>query len=158
MARHRNPVLSYVLHKQSGRARLIWTDALGTRQQKLLPGPFGSAESLTAKARLELEDATDYLFSPARAVAELRAQKSLNRKTPRYPSHMRRNATKRKSDPKRRPAAKYSRGSYEGAVDRACDAAFPPRTPLVRRADETVKAWQNRLRTHPVLPVPALPP
>src|SRR5262245_11588979 len=55
MARHRNPAPSYVLHKQSGRGRLVWTDSLGLRQQKLLPGPFNSPESLAAKARLELE-------------------------------------------------------------------------------------------------------
>ncbi len=53
MARHKKPAPSYVLHKQSGRGRLAWTDPLGVRQQKLLPGPFGSPESLTSKARLE---------------------------------------------------------------------------------------------------------
>jgi len=58
MARHRNPAPSYVLHKQSGRGRLVWTDSLGLRQQNLLPGPFNSPESLAAKARLELELAT----------------------------------------------------------------------------------------------------
>lgn len=34
---------------------LVWTDALGIRRERLLPGAFGSPESLTAKARLELE-------------------------------------------------------------------------------------------------------
>ena len=58
MARHRNSAPSYVLHQQSGRGRLAWTDSLGIRHQKLLPGPFGSPESLAAKARLELELAT----------------------------------------------------------------------------------------------------
>lgn len=58
MSRHRNPAPSYVLHKQSGRGRLAWTDFLGTRQQKLLPGLYNSPESLAAKARLELELAT----------------------------------------------------------------------------------------------------
>src|SRR5262249_25154314 len=33
----------------------------------------------------------DYLFSPVRAVGELRALRSVKRKTPRYPSHMARN-------------------------------------------------------------------
>jgi integrase len=60
---------SYVLHKQSGRGRLVWTDANGNRQQKLLPGPFGSPESLAAKARLELELAT----SPTATVANRNA-------------------------------------------------------------------------------------
>jgi hypothetical protein len=46
---------SYVLHKQSGRARAVWYDHNGVRQQKLLPGPFNSAESLSAFARFQLE-------------------------------------------------------------------------------------------------------
>jgi integrase len=54
----RKPTPSYVLHKQSGRGRLTWTDTAGIRQQKLLPGAFNSPESLVAKARLELEIAT----------------------------------------------------------------------------------------------------
>ncbi len=55
MPRSRHPFPSYVRHGQSGRGRLVWTDPLGLLHQKLLPGPFGSAESLSAKARLELE-------------------------------------------------------------------------------------------------------
>ncbi len=54
--RHSSP--TYTIHKQSGRGRLVWYDVSGVRQQKLLPGPFGSVESLAAKARLELELAT----------------------------------------------------------------------------------------------------
>ena len=40
-------------------------------------------------------DINDYLFSPQRAVEELRAARSANRKTPRWPSHLDRNAAKR---------------------------------------------------------------
>lgn len=58
MARPRRTTPSYLLHPRSGQARLIWTDAVGIRHEKLLPGPFGSTESLAAKARLELELAT----------------------------------------------------------------------------------------------------
>lgn len=58
MARTRKLTPTYSFHKQSGRGRLTWTDPLGIRNEKLLPGPFGSPESLTAKARLELELAT----------------------------------------------------------------------------------------------------
>lgn len=65
MARPRNATPSYLLHGKSGQGRLIWTDAVGVRHEKLLPGPFGSPESLAAKARLELELAT----SPNRAAA-----------------------------------------------------------------------------------------
>jgi hypothetical protein len=55
-----------LLHRQSNRGRLVWTDAHGVRHQKLLPGPFNSPESLAAKARLELE----LVVSPSRAVAD----------------------------------------------------------------------------------------
>jgi hypothetical protein len=51
----RNPTPSYLLHKQSGRARAVWTDQTGIRQQKLLPGAYDSPESRTAFARLQLE-------------------------------------------------------------------------------------------------------
>ena len=59
MPRPRNLTPTYTLHKQSGRGRLIWTDTAGVRHEKLLPGAHGSEESLTAKARLELELATN---------------------------------------------------------------------------------------------------
>jgi hypothetical protein len=62
----RKPTPSYLPHKQSGRARAVWTDALGLRHQKLLPGPFDSPESRTAFATLQLELET----SPAAAVAD----------------------------------------------------------------------------------------
>lgn len=62
MARKKNPAPTYALHQQTGRGRLIWTDAIGCRREKLLPGLFNSPESLAAKARLELE----VLTSPAR--------------------------------------------------------------------------------------------
>jgi len=63
MPRPRNVTPTYSSHKQSGRGRLTWTDTAGVRHEKLLRGPFGSPESLAAKARLELEIAT----SPTRA-------------------------------------------------------------------------------------------
>ncbi len=55
MARQRKLTPSYLKHKQSGRARAVWTDALGLRQYRMLPGPYGSTESRTAFAQLELE-------------------------------------------------------------------------------------------------------
>jgi integrase len=55
MSTRRYPTPSYLLHRQSGRARAVWTDNLGLRHQKLLPGPFDSPESRTAFARLQLE-------------------------------------------------------------------------------------------------------
>lgn len=46
---------SYVPHKQSGRARTLWTDTAGIRHQKLLSGLSDSPESLAEFARLQLE-------------------------------------------------------------------------------------------------------
>jgi integrase len=54
---------------------------------------------------------------------------------------MRRNVAKRKADPKHQPAEKYSRGSYELAIDRACDRAFPPSDPLAQGEGETHGEW-----------------
>lgn len=65
MPRPRNLVPAYLKHKQSGRGRLVWTDSAGLRRQELLPGPFGSAESLAAKARRELELTTSPHQVPA---------------------------------------------------------------------------------------------
>lgn len=61
MARPRKSSPSYLLHQKTGRGRLIGTDSLGSRQEKLLPGADNSPESLVEKARLELE----ILSSPA---------------------------------------------------------------------------------------------
>ena len=58
MARPKNTTPTYIPHKQTGRGRLQWYDALGIRHERLLPGPFNSLESLEAKARLELEIVT----------------------------------------------------------------------------------------------------
>jgi len=97
----------------------------------------------------------DYLFSPRRAVEEIRAKNAAARKTPRYPSHLARNVGKRVERPQRRPAERYNRISYFTAVLRACDRAFPPSAELGRRRIEaagdkpakleSTKAWLARL-------------
>ncbi len=92
-------------------------------------------------------DLSDYLFSPTRAVEEFRADRAAERKTPRYPSHMKRNEQKRAKNPKRRPAARYKRFSYLTAVTRGCDRAFPPVGELARREKESVAKWWARLTT-----------
>ncbi|HXD87897.1 MAG TPA: site-specific integrase, partial [Urbifossiella sp.] len=58
MARSRNSFPSYLRHA-SGKARAVWTDALGIRHFRMLPGPFDSAESRAAFARFQLELETD---------------------------------------------------------------------------------------------------
>lgn len=97
-----------------GKSRII---SIGPKAQELLKEFF--THNLDA-----------YLFSPACAVEEYIAERSAQRKTPRWPSHMTRNVSKRKG---RAFAEKYNRGSYEQAIDRACDRAFPPPDPLAQR-------------------------
>lgn len=87
----------------------------------------------------------DYLFSPRQAVEEHRADRSAKRKTPRYPSHMRRNVTKRVDSPRRAPAARYDVTSYGHAIARACDKAFPPPARLAPQRGETRAEWWGRL-------------
>jgi integrase len=88
----------------------------------------------------------DYLFSPRRAVEEVRTVRATKRKTPRYPSHMKRNAMKREANPKRIPADRYNRVSYVGAVARASDRAFPPPGDLAQREGETHGAcWGQKI-------------
>jgi hypothetical protein len=55
MPRPRKSIPSYLPHKQSGRARAVWTDPVGVRRFRLLPGAFDSQESRTAFAALLLE-------------------------------------------------------------------------------------------------------
>ncbi len=92
-------------------------------------------------------DLSDYLFSPTRAVEEFRADRAAERKTPRYPSHMKRNEQKRAKNPKRCPTARYKRFSYLTAVTRGCDRAFPPVGELARWENESVAKWLARLTT-----------
>ena len=70
MPARRKSTPSYLPHRQSGRARAVWTDATGVRHQKLLPGPFDSPASRTAFAKLQLELATTPLTRPPLADPE----------------------------------------------------------------------------------------
>jgi integrase len=88
---------------------------------------------------------TDYLFSPRRAVEEIRAEPAALRKTPCYPSHMARKAAKWVKAPRRRPAEKYNTQTYGLAIDRACGRAFPPPGAQAQRYDETHEEWRGRL-------------
>ncbi|QEL15633.1 tyrosine-type recombinase/integrase [Limnoglobus roseus] len=64
-----------------------------------------------------------YLFSPAEAVAEMLAARTAKRKTPPYPSHLKRNEEKRKADRKRPPGDRYTADSYGKAVLKAVKRA-----------------------------------
>jgi integrase len=96
-------------HKTAHRGK-VRTVAIGPRAQKVL------REFLT-------EDAEAYVFSPARAVAELHAERTKARETPRYRSHMARNKAKRTRRPRRAPGERYTSMSYAHAVARACEKA-----------------------------------
>jgi integrase len=82
-----------------GKRRVI---AVGPRAQALLEAHWPAAS-------------TDYFFSPRRAVAELHAKRTKDRKTPWYPSHQR---NRQKSGPVRSPEARYSTSSYGRAIAR----------------------------------------
>jgi integrase len=86
-----------------GKAKAI---PIGPRAQKLLE------EFPTARPE-------DAVFSPKAAVVEFHAERTANRKSPRYPSHMKRNATKRKKPLGEDQAAAYNTQAYEHAISRA---------------------------------------
>jgi integrase len=115
--------------KHRGKSRTI---AIGPKAQAVLAPFLGG-------------DPAEPVFSPAAAVAELRAAQRAARKTPRYPSHIRAKAAKKKRHPKRHPAAAYSAHAVGVAVRRACALAFPPVGELAQRKGESRKAWSERL-------------
>ena len=118
-------------HKNAhrGKSRSI---SIGPKAQALLKEYF----------TLDLEE---FLFSPRKAVEDVRAERSANRKTPRYPSHMKRNSEKRQAKPARTPDTKYTTRSYSVAVARACDRAFPLPARQAQQKDETHAEWWDRL-------------
>ncbi len=63
------------------------------------------------------------LFSPARSQEDRIAERSAERKTPRWPSHMKRNERKRKRSPKWKPGQCYRQGSLCRALARASETA-----------------------------------
>jgi len=67
-------------------------------------------------------DLEAYLFSPADAVAERKAERRRNRKTPVQPSQR----DRAKAKAKRAPGLRYTPGSYRYAIARACEIAEVP--------------------------------
>jgi integrase len=99
---------------------------------------------------------TGYVFSPQQSEAARNAQKRESRKTPRWPSHMVRQAKLRTTHPKRAARERYDVASYRRAIRRACDKAFPHpelgRLPVKALSDEQkvkLRAWQKAHRWHP---------
>ena len=118
-------------------------------------------------------DASAFIFSPAEAEAERRAELAQARKTPLSCGTVA--GENVKDNPDRRPGDRYTKDSYARAVARACDLAFPLSAELARgrvvangrklaatRAEtdaewktrlgadwQKVKAWQKSHRFHP---------
>jgi integrase len=87
-------------------------------------------------------DLTACLFSPKEAEALRNAARRQSRKSPMTPSQASR---KPKENPKRPRSERYRVAAYRLAIYRACDRAFPPPAPLVKRGEETWKEWRARL-------------
>jgi integrase len=68
----------------------------------------------------------EYVFSPVRDDAIRQAERRANRKTPLWPSHVRRLVAKRKQAPKRAKRERYDVASYRRAIKRACRLAKIP--------------------------------
>jgi len=66
----------------------------------------------------------EYIFSPKKAVAQVRAERRQQRKTPLTPSQR---ARRPKAKPARAPGEQYTKASYEHAIARACKDAGVPR-------------------------------
>ena len=86
-------------------------------------------------------DLSAYLFVPAEAEAERKAEMRRQRKTNVQPSQM----DRRRSRPKRKPGERYDVQSYKRAVCRGCDHAFPPPESLRQSKAETHEQWMTQL-------------
>lgn len=92
---------------------------------------------------------SEYLFSPADATTEQRAKRTAARTTPLSCGN--RPGTNRKRKPARTAGNRYTRDTYRRAIERACDAAFPPPAHLARKTWPSGKpaegkgAWLARL-------------
>jgi len=67
------------------------------------------------------------LFQPQEAMTSHNEERRAERKTKLWPSHIEHQASKRKPDPERAPADRYSVNTYRRAIHRACDKAGVPR-------------------------------
>ena len=106
-------------HKNAHR-RIERSIYLGPRAQQVL-SPFMADRPLDA-----------FLFSPAEAEIERRAAVHARRKTPLSCGN--RPGSNESDDPAHQPGDRYTTASYRRAIERACDAAFPPPERLRARA------------------------
>ena len=97
-------------------------------------------------------DPAECLFDPRDAVAEHHAARTARRKSKPTPSEL----AKRKADPGRNHARRYTRLTYRNAVSRACDKAFPhpelsaiPRAKLTADQAAELREWRKSHRWRP---------
>jgi len=88
---------------------------------------------------------TDFIFSPRRAEAARLAAIAAGRKTPKWPSHMKRNAMKRKAKRKRPPGEKYDTNTVARQMKKAAVTVYSLPAPLARLEGEKGKAWRERI-------------
>jgi integrase len=115
-----------------GHARAI---ALGPQAQELLfEFPTGQP--------------TDFIFSPIRCLAEVRALRATIRKTPKWPSHMKRNEIKRIKTPLKSPSRCYKVESYARAVSLGIKKAnmFKADTKCIHNSPSLTHWHPNQLR------------
>ncbi|MGE3408727.1 MAG: tyrosine-type recombinase/integrase [Pirellulales bacterium] len=84
---------------------------------------FGPAAQAILLPRLKTDDPAAFVFSPRDAEAERNAAKKAARKTPRWPSHQKRQPADK---PKRPPRDRYDVGSYRRAIHRAAKKGGVP--------------------------------
>jgi integrase len=75
---------------------------------------------------LEAISAEECVFSPVRAEKIRQEKRRANRRTPLWPSHMKRLATAKKAEPRRAKRDHYDPTSFRRAVKRLCEAGDVP--------------------------------
>lgn len=73
-----------------------------------------------------LTNLDEYMFRPDEAMAARTADRRRQRKTPLYPSHIRRQERMRKRSPRRTPTGHYTPTTFAQAITRACEKARVP--------------------------------
>jgi hypothetical protein len=96
-----------------------------------------------------ITDLSAFLFSPAEQDEMIRAAKRAARKTPLYPSHLKRLAKSHRRGVNRF-RGRFDKDSVNKALGRACRVAFPPPPELARRIKpngkpESESEWKRRL-------------
>jgi integrase len=86
-----------------------------------------------------------YCFCPSEAEVARLAARRQQRKTPRWPAHLKRLSKKGQVRRRQAPGDRYDVAGYRRAIKRACDKAFPPPEELAQRPGESAAAWQARL-------------